>query len=172
MLRSARHAVLAPPALVLAAALLLAAPPRSANAGQTPKENVTRVTDAKPTALDRIQRSVARIDREASTPEGEAKVLARLSAQLRVSPDSLQAQHEAWGLGYGEVAMVYGFARASKRRPMPPEQVVAMRRDGADWEAIAKDLGVKVDQVAARVRRHEGGKPAPSASAKTRKGNR
>lgn len=150
----------------LLAALAAAPPPAGATAsrGRSPKENVTRVVGTKETALDRIQRSVARINQEASTPEGEARVLARLSAQLHVSADSLQAQHESWGLGYGEVAMVYGFARAAKRQPTTPDQVVEMRRDGAEWETIAKNLGVKVDQVAARVQRHVGPKAAPKAA--------
>ena len=47
-----------------------------------------------------------------------------------------------------------------------------MRRDGADWPAIAKELGVKVDQVAARVRRHEGPKVAPKSAAKNQPENK
>ena len=104
------HAVraLTLPALLLA----LAATPSWAAAGmkrgQSPKENVTRVVDTKETALDRIQRSVLRINQEASTPEGEERVVARLSSQLRVSPDSLRAEHANWSLGYGELAMSTG----------------------------------------------------------------
>jgi hypothetical protein len=161
-----RHArALALPALCAA----LVASPFGAEAhakrSGTPKTNVTRTVNTRETALDRIRRSVLLIDREASTPEGEERVLARLSSQLRVSPDTLRAEHAAWSLGYGEMAMVYGFARASRKQPMPPEQVVEMRRQGSDWQAIAKDLGVKVDQVAARVRRHEGPKSAPKSPA-------
>lgn len=107
------------------------------------------------TSLQRIQRSVARINAEARTPEGEAAVLARLSAQLGASRDSLKQQHETWGLGYGEIAMAYGFARAS-RKGKSPADVVAIRSSGKEWLAIAKDLGVKVDQVASRMRRHVG----------------
>lgn len=162
--------MLALPAILLA----LAASPNSAQAAAkrapAPKENVTRVVDTKETALDRIQRSVLRINQEASTPEGEERVVARLSSQLRVSPDSLRAERSTWGLGYGELAMVYGFARAAKRQPTTPDQVVEMRRGGADWQAIANDLGVKVDQVAARVRRHEGPKSAPKSDAKGKAG--
>jgi DNA-directed RNA polymerase specialized sigma24 family protein len=109
------------------------------------------------TALNRIQRAVARIDAEAKTPEGEARVLARLSAQLGVSQDSLQAQHDAWGLGYGEIAMAYGFARAS-RNGKTAADVVAMRSTGTGWLDIARSLGVKVDAVANRMKRHVGPK--------------
>jgi DNA-directed RNA polymerase specialized sigma24 family protein len=108
------------------------------------------------TALQRIQRSVARIDREASTPEGEARVVKRLSAQLAMPEDSLRARHDSWALSYGEIAMVYGFARAARRQSATlPDQIVDMRRSGLDWRAIAKKLGVSIDTVASRVRRNE-----------------
>jgi hypothetical protein len=32
---------------------------------------------------------------------------------------------------------------------------VDMRRSGADWKAIAKQIGVSIDAVAARMRRNE-----------------
>lgn len=120
----------------------------------------TAPVNSKETSLERIQRAVAKIDAEASTPEGEAEVVKRLSAQLAVPPDTLQAQHENWGVGYGEVAMVYGFARASKK-PVTPDQVVEMRKSGEDWEVIAKNLGVKVDTVATRMKKNAGPKPTP-----------
>lgn len=111
---------------------------------------------AKETSLQRIQRSVARIDHEAATPEGEAAIVKQLSAQLGMPEDSLRARHDAWTLGYGEIAMVYGFARAARRQSATlPDQIVDMRRDGQDWRAIAKQIGVNIDAVASRVRRNE-----------------
>jgi len=154
--------------LALLAVTMVAGPllgPAPARAGETPTTNMTTVgapVSNKETALTRIQRSVAKINQEASTPEGEAAVLARLSAQLRVSPDSLQAQKAEWGLGYGEVSMVYGFARSSKKTGITPESVVLMRRDGKPWDAIAKDLGVNVDTVASRMNKQAKPKPAPT----------
>jgi len=124
-------------------------------AAASPKATKT----APETALQRVQRTVARIDAEAKTPDGESRVLSRLSAQLGVSQDSLQAEHDAWGLGYGEVAMAYGFARAS-RNGSTPADVVAMRSAGTGWLDIAKALGVKVDTVANRMKRHVGPKSA------------
>ena len=110
----------------------------------------------KETALQRIQRSVARIDHEASTPEGEAVVVKRLSAQLGMPEESLRARHDAWALSYGEVAMVYGFARSARRQSATlPDQIVEMRRSGQDWKVIAKQVGVSIDAVASRVRRNE-----------------
>src|SRR5512146_2283675 len=143
--------------LALLAATALSGPllgPPPARAGETPPTNMTTVgppVSNKETALTRIQKSVARINQEASTPEGEASVVARLSSQLRVSPDSLQAQKAEWGVGYGEVAMVYGFARSSKKPGITPESVVLMRREGKAWEAIATDLGVNVATGASRM---------------------
>lgn len=132
--------------LLCAAALIAAAPP---SAGAPP-------TTARPTpetSLHRIQRAVAKINAEARTPEGEAAVLKRLGAQLGASQDSLKSQHEMWGLGYGEIAMAYGFAKTS-RKGKTPADVVAMRSSGMEWLAIAKELGVKVDRVATRMKRH------------------
>jgi hypothetical protein len=157
-----------PALLVLALLALTISPgprfaPAPALAGETPTTNMTTVgapVSNKETALNRIQKSVAKINQEASTPEGEAAVLARLSGQLRVSPDTLQAQKAEWGVGYGEVAMVYGFARSSKKPGITPEAVVLMRREGKPWEAIAKDLGVKVDTVASRMNKQATPKPA------------
>ena len=125
--------------------------PAGAVAGKSAATATTKST--RETALHRIQRTVARIDAEAKTPEGEAAVLKRLSVQLGASEDSLKHQHEVWGLGYGEIAMAYGFARASKKGKTPAD-VVEMRTAGTEWLDIAKELGVKVDQVANRMKRH------------------
>ncbi|HEY6573242.1 MAG TPA: hypothetical protein VI198_07955 [Candidatus Eisenbacteria bacterium] len=135
--------------------------PSSASAADAPATNMTTVggpVSGKETALNRIQRMVARLNHESATPEGEERVVARLAGQFRTSPDTLRAQRASWGLGYGEVAMVYGFARASRKPGVSPEQVVTMRRDGKAWEAIAKELGVKVDAVASRMKRQVGPK--------------
>ena len=128
----------------------------------TPEASAATKTTSE-TALHRIQRTVARIDAEAKTPEGEERVVARLSAQLGVSADSLEAEHAAWGLGYGEIAMAYGFARAS-RTGKTPADVVAMRTGGMTWLDIAKGLGVKVDTVANRMKRHVAPKAAPKST--------
>jgi hypothetical protein len=136
------------------ASLLLTAAPAFCQG--TPVTAAGSRVGAKETSLQRIQKMVARINAEASTPEGEEAVLDRLSRQLGASTDSLRAQHSAWGLGYGEVAMAYGFARASKKPGVTPEQVVELRRGGMAWDAIGKELGVRVDTVAAKMRRHVG----------------
>jgi len=125
----------------------------------TAAEHATPVPPATPnqankeTSLQRIQRYVISIDHEASTPEGEQAVIARLSQQLHASPDSLQSEHARWGLGYGEVAMVHGFAHDSKISGVTPDDVVAMRRTGKSWEDIGKQLGVKVDNVAVKMKK-------------------
>jgi hypothetical protein len=142
--------LLAAGAILLAAVVLLPATPVPVFAA---KPVATKTTPE--TALHRIQRTVATLDAEASTPDGEARVLARLSAQLGASSDTLQTEHQEWGLGYGEIAMAYGFARSSRAHKTPAE-VVAMRAQGTDWLVIAKQIGVKVDTVANRMNRHKG----------------
>ncbi len=120
-------------------------------ASVTPSPNTSKAVPE--TALHRIQSAVARIDAEARTPEGEERVLARLSAQLGVGADSLREEHATWGLGYGEIAMAYGFSRSS-RTGKTPADVVEMRASGTGWIEIAKALGVKIDAVANRMKRH------------------
>ena len=143
--------------------LTLALTPAAAHADDAPTTSTTTIVqpvNTKETQLQRIQRMVAKINQEASTPEGEASVIARMSKQFAVSPDTLEAQHANWGLGYGEIAMVYGFARSSKTKATP-DQVVDMRRSGMTWENIGKELGVKVDKVTTRMKKSSTPKPTP-----------
>ena len=149
-----RHRFRLPVAAVLVVVVSVTAATHHARATSPPAAG-----PAKETTLQRIQRSVQRINHEASTPEGEARVVARLAAQLRMPEDTLRARHESWNVNYGEVAMIYGFARAARRQSATlPDQIVDMRRSGMDWRAIAKELGVAIDAVATRVKRHEGPK--------------
>ena len=142
------------------AAVGVAGPFASDSLGQTPPPVYTAPVNTKETALDRIKRMVAKINQEASTEEGEAAVVARLSQQLRCPPDSLEWQRTTWGVGYGEIAMVHGFAKSAKKKTTPGE-VYEMRRSGMEWDAIAKNLGVKVDAVASKMKKNVGPKPTP-----------
>jgi hypothetical protein len=141
--------------------VVASAVPRAGIAAES-KPAQTQTVTTKETALQRIQKSVARINAEASTPEGEEAVVNRLSKQLAVSPDTLRWQQQTWGIGYGEVAMVHGFSRASRTKAAPAE-VVEMRRSGMEWDAIGKELGVKVDNVASRMKKSVNPKPPAPA---------
>ena len=143
--------------------LTLVLTPAAARAEDAPTTTTTTIVqpvNTKETQLQRIQRMVAKINQEASTPEGEANVIARMSKQFAALPDTLETQHADWGLGYGEIAMVYGFARSSKTKATPG-QVVDMRRSGMTWENIGKELGVKVDNVTTRMKKSSTPKPTP-----------
>jgi len=149
---TARSIPLVSAALALALSVSLASPAAATTPVATP--TTAAPLNTKETALHRIQRSVARIDKEASTPEGEARVVKQLSAQLGMPEDSVRAQHDAWALSYGEVAMVYGFARSAKKQSATlPDQIVDMRRSGMGWDVIGKKLGVNVNTVASRVQK-------------------
>lgn len=144
--------------------LALATTPAAARAGDAPTTTTTTVVapvNTKETAMQRIQRMVAKINAEASTPEGEVNVVARMSKQFAVSPDTLEVQHSNWGLDYGEMTMVYGFARSSKTKATP-DHVVDLRRSGMSWENIGKEIGVKVDTVASRMKKSATPKPTPT----------
>ena len=152
-------------AALLGLALLTAGtggPLESIALAQTPQPAYTAPVNTGETALERIQRMAAKINKEASTEEGEAAVKERLSQQLRCPPDTLEWQRTTWGIGYGDIAMVHGFAKAAKKKTTPAE-VYEMRRSGMNWEAIAKDLGVKVDAVASKMKKNAGPKPTPHA---------
>ncbi len=147
-------------------AILCAGGAPSATPSATKTSVPTTALKAGPeTALQRIQRMVLKINDEAKTPDGEAAVVKRLSGQLGASEDSLRHQHETWGLGYGEIAMAYGFAKASRKGKRPAD-VVEMRNSGKNWDAIAKDLGVKVDAVAKKMRRNVAPTPPPEPRGK------
>lgn len=118
----------------------------------------TTAVKTKETALQRIQKMVAKINVEASTPEGEEAVVARLSKQLAVPAEALRGEQQKWGIGWGEVAMVYGFSRASKTKATP-DDVVEMRHSGKEWDVIGKELGVKVDTVASKMKKNVNPKP-------------
>lgn len=138
------------PLPLLIASFLLAAPaPCAADSKTTQTKPVT----TKETSLQRIQKMVAKINFEASTPEGEVAVVNRLSKQLGITPEALRQEQQKWGIGYGEVAMVYGFSRASRKKATP-DQVVELRRSGMEWDAIGKEIGVNVDAVASRMKKN------------------
>jgi hypothetical protein len=151
-----KHA--SPPAALayLALAVLTLAGPSLADTGTTPASSTvpqpatTAPVTTQMTPLMRIQRAVARIDAQASTPEGQEQVIHQISSRLKVPPDSIEASHKRWGLGYGEVAMAYTFAKASKK-PITPDGVVDLRRSGVEWDAIAKDLGINIQAVAKKM---------------------
>ncbi|HET9251153.1 MAG TPA: hypothetical protein VFP58_03475, partial [Candidatus Eisenbacteria bacterium] len=138
----------------------LLATPRSCAADS--KTAQTKPVTTKETSLQRIQKMVAKINTEASTPEGEEAVVSRLSKQLAIPPETLREQQQTWGIGYGDLAMVYGFSRASRKKATPAE-VVELRRSGMDWNAIGKEIGVNVDAVASRMKKNVNPKPPAPA---------
>jgi len=130
--------------------------------GTVPAPVTTGGVATQVTPLMRIQRSVAKINAQASTPEGEAEVVKQLSSRLKVSPDTLEANRVKWGLGWGETAMVYTFAKSSKK-PITPDGVVEMRRSGTEWDVIAKDLGINIQAVAKKMNKNVPPSTKPAA---------
>ena len=139
------------PVFALLLCLLLLAPTLCVAESKPPQ--TTKPVTTKETSLQRIQKMVAKINLEASTPEGEEAVVNRLSKQLAVTPEALRAEQQMWGIGWGEVAMVYGFSRSSKKKATPA-QVVELRRSGMEWDAIGKEIGVNTDAVASRMKKN------------------
>jgi parvulin-like peptidyl-prolyl isomerase len=140
------------------AGILLAAPSlaraqstsTTTTSGTVPQPVTTGGAQTQMTPLMRIQRAVAKINAQASTPEGEAEVVKQLCSRLSVTPDSLEACRDRWGLDYGETAMVLTFAKSSKKK-VTPDEIVEMRRSGTEWDVIAKDLGLNIQAVAKRM---------------------
>jgi hypothetical protein len=158
------------PILGLATIALLAVPGHAladggttTTSGTVPQPVTTAPVATQITPLQRIQRAVAKINTQASTPEGEEQVIHQICTRLSVSPDSLQADRARWGLDYGETAMVYTFAKSSKK-PITPDQVVEMRRSGEEWDDIAKDLGINIQAVAKRMNKNVPPAPAPHSA--------
>ncbi len=156
--------------MVMTAALagFLMAAPGLAQTGSTsasgtvPGPVTTAPVATQLTPLQRIQRSVAKINSMASTPEGEADVVKQLSSKLKLTPEALEASRAKWGLNWGETAMVYTFAKASKK-PVTPDEIIEMRRGGTEWDVIAKDLGINIQAVAKKMNKNVPPTPKPAA---------
>lgn len=131
-------------------AILAAAPAWGADESATLNAHVTAVT------------------RVGETPEGKQVVPQRLSQELGMSAQTLQAQRQQTGLGWGEILIAN---RISQRTGMTFSQVVGEFRSGKGWGEIARERNLNVGKLVSEVKESNAGvQAAISASGHGRSG--
>lgn len=99
------------------------------------------------------------VNRAAMTPQGEERVVARLSRELNVPAATLRAQRAQFRVGWGELVIAN---RLSQTTNVPVATLLGQHQSGMGWGAIARAQGLKVgalvndvDRVAKAVEKAE-----------------
>ena len=93
----------------------------------------------------------------AATPDGRKRVAEAIARQMDVS-DKLVTDLRGRKLGYGEITVALAFSRQLMKRDKLTQQqaldrVLGPRRSGQGWAAIARDMGLKLDDVLSEVKK-------------------
>jgi hypothetical protein len=93
----------------------------------------------------------------AASPDGRKRVAEAIAKQMDVS-DKLVTDLRGRKLGYGEVTVALALSRQLMKRDKLTQQqaldrVLAPRRSGMGWGAIARDLGLKLDDALSDVKK-------------------
>jgi hypothetical protein len=95
----------------------------------------------------------------AATAEGRKRIAVAIAKQMDVS-DKLVSDLRGRKLGYGELTVALGLSRQLMKRDKLTQQqaldrVLNPRRAGQGWGAIARDLGLKLDDTLSDVKKTE-----------------
>jgi len=93
----------------------------------------------------------------AATPDGRKRIAEAIAKQMDVS-DKLVTDLRGRKLGYGEITVALAFSRQLMKRDKLTQQqaldrVLSPRRSGQGWGAIARDMGLKLDDVLSEVKK-------------------
>jgi hypothetical protein len=93
----------------------------------------------------------------AASADGRKRVAEAIAKQMDVS-DKLVTDLRGRKLGYGEVTVALALSRQLMKRDKLTQQqaldrVLAPRRSGMGWGAIARDLGLKLDDALSDVKK-------------------
>ncbi len=93
----------------------------------------------------------------AATPEGRRRITETIAKEMKVS-DKLVSDLRGRKLGYGELTVALALSHQLMKRDKVTQQqaldrVLGPRRSGQGWGAIARDLGLKLDDVLSDVRK-------------------
>lgn len=93
----------------------------------------------------------------AATAEGRKRIAETIAKQLDVT-DKLVMDLRGRKLGYGEITVALSISRQLMKRDKMSQQqaldrVLGPRKSGQGWAAIARDLGLKLDDVVSDVRK-------------------
>lgn len=100
------------------------------------------------TAQDRLDELATVVNQSSASPKSEAGTIERMANTLRVDPDVLRAEQTSSGLGWGDLFLAH---RIASRGNHPVSKVIAARRSGANWTAIADEARVDPDALVADV---------------------
>ena len=92
-----------------------------------------------------------------ATPDGRKRIAEAIAKQMDVS-DKLVTDLRGRKLGYGEITVALAFSRQLMKRDKLTQQqaldrVLGPRRSGQGWGAIARDMGLKLDDVLSDVKK-------------------
>jgi hypothetical protein len=93
----------------------------------------------------------------AATPDGRKRVAEAIAKQMDVS-DKVVSDLRGRKLGYGEITVALAFSRQLMKRDkltqhQALDRVLGPRRSGQGWGAIARDMGLKLDDVLSEVKK-------------------
>jgi hypothetical protein len=92
----------------------------------------------------------------AVSPEGRQRVAETIGRQFKVS-DTLVHDLRARRLGYGEVTVTLAFAQQLAKRGVARQQaidrILELRRTGRGWGLVARELGLRVGDATADVKK-------------------
>jgi hypothetical protein len=93
----------------------------------------------------------------AATPDGRKRVAEAIAKQMDVS-DKVVTDLRGRKLGYGEITVALAFSRQLMKRDkltqsQALDRVLGPRRSGQGWGAIARDMGLKLDDVLSEVKK-------------------
>lgn len=115
-----------------------------------------------------LEQELRRIDREAQQERGEERVLARLSADLALSEETLRAQKQSTNLSYGNLFIAHSLARATGNTF---ESIVSTHHNGKAWGQIAQEHNIKLGNVVSNARRSSNAIEAQRRNDARRMGN-
>lgn len=99
-----------------------------------------------------LEKSVAALDEAGKKPEGQARVLERISKDTSVPVKTLEEQRERSKLGFGGLFIANVLAKETGKTF---DQIVAWHKDGKGWGEIAKENNVKLGPVISQAKRAE-----------------
>jgi hypothetical protein len=93
----------------------------------------------------------------AATPDGRKRIAEAIAKQMDVT-DKLVMDLRGRKLGYGEITVALSLSRQLMKRDKVTQQqaldrVLGPRKSGHGWGVIARDLGLKLDDVVSEVRK-------------------
>jgi hypothetical protein len=93
----------------------------------------------------------------AATPDGRKRIAEAIAKEMKVS-DKLVSDLRGRKLGYGEITVALALSQQLMKREKVTQQqaldrVLGPRKSGQGWGAIARDLGLKLDDVLSEVKK-------------------